>query len=144
MNRYIPVVILLAAVAAGCRPAVESKETIRLAVIEDLKTRPDVDLAKMKVRVARVVFMGNRAEADVALSTRAGEPTVDVHYSLSRQGQGWKVESRQPFPGRSARRVDQPADGVDPGPTPPGEVNPQEPPPQEPPRQEPPPQKPPQ
>jgi len=125
VRSYIPFVILLAAAAPGCRPAVDSKESIRLAVIEDLKGRSGIDLAKTTVRVARVIYIGNRAEADVALRGTGIESTaIDVHYSLSRQGQGWKVDARQPFAGRSARRVDTPPDGVDPGPTPPGEVPP--------------------
>jgi hypothetical protein len=126
MNRNLPFVILLALIAAaGCRPAVESREAIRLAVIEDLKGRSGIDPARTTVRVVKVTYIKDRAEADVAFHTKGGNPeALDVHYSLSREGKGWKVESRLPFAGRSGRRPNENPDGVDPGPTPPGSVDP--------------------
>ena len=94
------------------------------AILEDLKTRSGYDPARTTVRVAKVVFLGNRAEADVAFRFKGGELSgLDVHYSLSREGKGWKVDARQPFPGRGGRRVDQNPDGVEPGVTPPGTVD---------------------
>lgn len=122
MKRSLSVVILLAAAAPGCRPGVESREAIRLAVIEDIKDRSGIDLTVTTVRVAKVVFIGNRAEADVAFRTNGGDPpVVDVHYSLSRVGEGWKVDARQPLAGRSAR-PNKNLEGVHPSLRHPGEI----------------------
>lgn len=123
-TRYISVLLLIAAAAAGCRFGTETKEAVRQAVVDDLKGRSGIDLTKTTVRVVKVVFMGNRAEADVAFRSNGRESTgLDVHYSLSRKGNGWKVDARQPFPGRSGGRPGQSGDDIDLGPTPPGSVS---------------------
>ncbi len=92
-------IALLAALATGCSraPRAQSKEAVEQAVREYLNTRQNLAVDMMDIEIERVEFSGKTAEADVTFRAKGSQgPGMNMHYTLSRRGDGWVVNQRPP------------------------------------------------
>jgi hypothetical protein len=103
-------------VACGNRAA-QSETAIRQGIIDYLAKRSDLNLSTMQVDVTSVSFRQNEADATVSFRPKgaAGAATMQMRYTLERQGARWVVK------GRARGGAGQPAHGM--GSMPPGHGN---------------------
>ena len=83
---------------AGCnRGGGQSKDAVRLGVLDDLSGRKDLNIASMDVALNAVQFDGNKADATVTFAPK-GAPAgqgMTMRYQLEQQGGRWVVVGRQ-------------------------------------------------
>src|SRR5207247_7263400 len=84
------------ALAAACANKQDPNAAVRKAIMDHLSSRPGLDFSKMDVEVTKVSVNGDRAEADVSFKVKGGGGpggSMDMHYSLTRAGDAWKVDT---------------------------------------------------
>jgi hypothetical protein len=96
MNRKtLAASLILWLAAAGCAPRISNEDAVKKAIMDYLATRPGLNLSQMDVTITKVNVDGNRADADVSFKVKDGGPLtgMQMHYSLVREGDRWKVQS---------------------------------------------------
>jgi hypothetical protein len=92
------ILIAVAALALGCGGDrnLQSQEAVRQGVIDHLSKRTDLNVNSMSVDVMSVSFREDEADATVAIRLKGGGPdqTMQMRYTLERQGNQWIVKGR--------------------------------------------------
>jgi hypothetical protein len=113
---------------AGCAKNIDTPEAVREGVLKDIAKK--VDVQAMDVNVDSVSFREKEADAKVSFRPKGADrsQSITMNYSLERQGDEWRIKSRnmqahegqQPgAPGQTALPPGHPAPGTG-GPLPPG------------------------
>jgi ABC-type Fe3+-citrate transport system substrate-binding protein len=85
-------------VLLGCSRGVDSKEAIRLGVIEHLSGRSGLDLKSMQVDVTSVSFRQNEADAVVSFRPKGvadASAGMQMQYTLEKKGDRWVVKGKR-------------------------------------------------
>ena len=129
-------ICLAALFLAACSKNIDTPEAVKEGVIKDIAKK--VDVQAMDVNVDSVSFREKEADAKVSFKPKGADrsQSITMNYSLERQGDEWRIKSRnmqaheaqQPgVPGQTALPPGPPSAGAVPGgPLPPGHpsVNP--------------------
>jgi hypothetical protein len=123
MNRALLTVLLLLSlliVPAGCNSKGQNKDAIRDGVIRHLAGMNGLNVNNMTVTVTKAAITGDKAQADVDIRAKNGDPNVpamQLTYELQKQGDEWVV-----LKGQSNGGMQHPAPGQMPpqGTLPPG------------------------
>jgi hypothetical protein len=99
---FLNVIMLFLVIAAGCSKTRQDDQAIRAAVQKHLSERGDLNMAGMDVDVKQVKVDGNRAEAQVEFRVKQGGASMQMAYTLERQGEAWVVRSATPAGGGMA------------------------------------------
>ncbi len=88
--------LAVALVAASCSAGLDTKEAVRLGVIDHLSKRPELNISSMQVEVVSVSFREEEAQATVSFRPLggAGGAGVQMQYHLTRKGRQWVVQGR--------------------------------------------------
>jgi hypothetical protein len=103
MNRRILTctMIILLAVAAGCKKQTNDQDAIRAGIEKHLNGRADLNLSAMDREVKQISVNGDHATAQVEFRLKQGNGSMQVEYTLERQGGEWTVTNSQPGGGQS-------------------------------------------
>ncbi|MCU1343505.1 MAG: hypothetical protein JWN92_2928 [Candidatus Acidoferrum typicum] len=103
MNRRIVIgtMILLLAVAAGCKKQVNDQDAIRASIDKRLNARPDLNLSAMDRDVKQISVNGDHATAQVEFRLKQGNGSMQIEYALERQGGEWTITNSQPAGGQN-------------------------------------------
>jgi hypothetical protein len=113
-RRLLPsVAILLLLAALACKKPVGENEAIRVAVQKHLAARGTLDLSAMEIDVKQVDIDRDHAIAQVEFRAKQGGGSMQMAYTLDRQGDGWAVRAGTP----SAGTIGHPTSGEAPLPT---------------------------
>ncbi len=95
---------------AGCSKNIDTPEAVREGVIKDIAKK--VDIQAMDISVDSVSFREKEADAVVSFRPKGAAPNsqgITMNYSLQRDGDEWKIKSRnmeghnqQQAPGQTA------------------------------------------
>ncbi|MCL5744189.1 MAG: hypothetical protein M1541_09730 [Acidobacteria bacterium] len=72
----------------------ETKEAVRLGVVDYLSSRTGLSVASMQIDVLSVDFRGKEADAVVSFRPKGGGEGMQMNYTLERQGNRWVVKGR--------------------------------------------------
>ena len=98
----IVALILCCVLGAGCNKAQQDDKAIRAALEKHLSERGNLNMAAMDMEVKQVKVEGNRAEAQVEFRVKQGGPSMQMAYTLERQGNAWVVRGATPAGGGMA------------------------------------------
>ena len=97
----------------GCNRATQSDDAVRLAVLDALNARGDLNLQAMDVRVDSVHFEGDKADATVSFALKGNkDPMMRMVYHLVSKDGRWVVASRADSAGHGTTAV--PGGGANP------------------------------
>ncbi len=115
MRRHLPalIAILILLWAVACKKTVGENEAIRAAVQKHLAARGTLDLSAMEIDVKQVSIDRDHAIAQVEFRAKQGGGSMQMAYTLDRQGDGWAVRAGTP----SAGNIGHPTSGEAPLPT---------------------------
>jgi hypothetical protein len=87
-------VCLAALFLAGCSKNIDTPEAVKDGVIKDIAKK--VDLESMDVNVDSVSFREKEADAKVSFKPKGADrsQSITMTYSLERQGDEWRIKSR--------------------------------------------------
>lgn len=104
MTRNQPLYLLaVALLLAGCNRAPESKEAVRVAVMDHLTKNTGLDVNSMTIDVGDVKFTGNQAVAAVSFRPKSSpDAGMTMNYTLERRGDKWTVAKRADSGGHGA------------------------------------------
>lgn len=96
MNRTLLTGLLAAVlvVPAGCKSEAHNKDAIRDGVIKHLAGMNGLNVNNMTVTVTKATITGDKAQADVDIRAKNGDPTapaMQLTYDLQKQGDEWVV-----------------------------------------------------
>ena len=105
MTRWISTctMILLFALATGCKKQVSDQDAIRAGIDKHLSGLAGMNMSAMDLEVKQVTINGDHATAQVEFHAKQGTATMQVDYTLDRQGAEWNVVSSQPKMGQNQR-----------------------------------------
>ena len=85
---------LAALCLAGCSKNIDTPEAVKEGVIKDIAKK--VDVQAMDVTVDSVSFREKEADARVSFKPKGGpvSQSITMTYSLERQGDEWRIKSR--------------------------------------------------
>jgi hypothetical protein len=89
------VLICVAALClAGCSKNIDTPEAVKEGVIKDIAKK--VDIQAMDVNVDSVSFREKEADAKVSFKPKGADrsQSITMNYSLERQGDEWRIKSR--------------------------------------------------
>lgn len=97
-NRYVKSALVLAAVLclAGCSKNIDTPEAVKEGVINDI-AKKGMDVKAMDISVDSVSFRAKEADAVVSFRPKGAAPGsqgVTMNYTLDRDGDAWKIKSR--------------------------------------------------
>ncbi len=98
----IGALILFFLPAAGCSKAQQDDKAIRSALEKHLAERGNLNMAAMDMNIKQVKVEGNRAEAQVEFRVKQGGASMEMAYTLERQGEAWVVRGAMPAGGGMA------------------------------------------
>jgi hypothetical protein len=103
MNRGIwtCILIFLFAFAVGCQKQVNDQDAIRASIDKRLSARPDLNLSAMDREVKQISVNGDHASAQVEFRVKQGGASMQVEYTLERQGGEWNIVGSQPSGGQN-------------------------------------------
>jgi hypothetical protein len=103
MNRRISTctVIFLFAFAAGCKKQANDQDAIRAGIDKHLSGVAGLNMSIMDREVKQISINGDHATAQVEFRVKQGTGTMQVEYSLDRQGAEWNVVTSQPKMGQN-------------------------------------------
>jgi hypothetical protein len=86
--------VSLAGLLAGCAKNIDTPEAVKAGVIKDIGKKVDVD--SMAVNVDSVSFREKEADAKVSFWPKGGDrsQSITMTYELERQGDEWRIKSR--------------------------------------------------
>jgi hypothetical protein len=96
MNRAFSAAVLVSVLllTTGCKPKVDEKVAIRDGVIKHLSGMSGLNVSNMTVEVTKATVNGDKAQADVEVRAKNGEPGapgMQLTYDLQKNGQEWVV-----------------------------------------------------
>ena len=105
MTRWISTctMILLFAFATGCKKQVSDQDAIRAGIDKHLSGLTGMNMSAMDLEVKQVTVNGDHATAQVEFHAKQGTATMQVDYTLDKQGAEWNVVSSQPKMGQNSR-----------------------------------------
>jgi len=118
----ISCVLLLALALAGCHRSDAGKDAVRQAVIDYVRGR-GLNVSAMNVEVTAVNVSGDRGEANVSFTTKAGAgaPGMTMIYLIEQRGARWVVTGRKQIGGAPHEGAVMPGGATNPhGAMPPG------------------------
>src|SRR6202171_5811018 len=93
--------IFLFALAAGCKKQANDQDAIRAGIDKHLSGVAGLNMSVMDREVKQISINGDHASAQVELRVKQGTATMQVNYTLDRQGGEWNVVSSQPSMGQN-------------------------------------------
>lgn len=93
--------ILLFAFAAGCKKQANEQDAIRAGIDKHLSGVAGLNMSVMDREVKQISINGDHATAQVEFRAKQGPGTMQVEYTLDRQGAEWNVVSNKPFLGQN-------------------------------------------
>jgi hypothetical protein len=107
--------------AGACKSKVDNKDAVRDGVMKHIAGLNGLNLNNMTVTVTQATINGDKAEANVDIRAKNGDPNappMQLVYELQKQGEAWVVLKGQP----SGGGMQHPAPGETPPPStmPPG------------------------
>ncbi len=96
MNRALWAALLagLLLLAGGCKAKTDEKVAIRDGVIRHIAGMNGLNVNNMTITVTKVTRNGDKAQADVDIRAKSGDPTapaMQLTYELQKQGNEWVV-----------------------------------------------------
>lgn len=96
MNRALCAALLagLLLLAGGCKAKTDEKVAIRDGVIKHIAGMNGLNVNNMTITVTKVTLHGDKAQADVDIRAKSGDPTapaMQLTYELQKQGNEWVV-----------------------------------------------------
>ncbi len=89
------ILLVAAAVSAGCNRTPENREAVQKAIVEHLSKNAALDMNQLNVEMGEVRFEGNEATATVAIKPKTSpEHGMSMTYTLERRGSDWLVKGR--------------------------------------------------
>ena len=103
MNRrfWTCTTIVMLAFAAGCKKQVNDQDAIRAGIDKHLSGVAGLNMSVMEREVKQISVNGDHASAQVEFRVKQGTATMQVNYTLDRQGSEWNVVSSQPSMGQN-------------------------------------------
>ena len=103
MNRrsWTCTMIFLFAFAVGCKKQVNDQDAIRAGIDKHLSGVAGLNMSVMDREVKQISINGDHASAQVEFRVKQGTATMQVNYTLDRQGSEWNVVSSQPSMGQN-------------------------------------------
>ncbi len=95
----IVALILCCVPIVGCRKAQQDDKAIRAALEKHLSERGNLNMAAMDMDIKQLKVEGNRAEAQVEFRVKPSGPSMQMAYTLERQGDAWVVRGATPAGG---------------------------------------------
>jgi hypothetical protein len=95
--------IFLFAFATGCKTQVSDQDAIRAGIDKHLSGLTGMNMSTMEREVKQVSINGDHATAEVEFRVKQGTGTMQVEYTLDRQGAEWNVVGSQPKMGQNPR-----------------------------------------
>jgi hypothetical protein len=92
--------LLLAALACGCKRVQSDQDSIRAGIQQHLSQNSSLNMAAMDVDVKQVSVNGDRAQADVEFRLKQGGAIMQVSYALVRAEGAWRVLKSWPTGGQ--------------------------------------------
>ena len=84
--------IVMLGMLCACNKAPQTKEAVRLGVVEHLGKGAGLDLTSMEVEVTAVSFAGDQAKATVNFRPKSNpEQGMQMNYTLESKGKKWLV-----------------------------------------------------
>ncbi len=104
MNRAFWAALLAALLllAGGCKAKTDEKVAIRDGVIKHIAGMNGLNVNNMTITVTKVSIAGDKAQADVDIRAKSGDPTapaMQLTYELQKQGNEWVVLKGQAIGG---------------------------------------------
>jgi len=84
---------------AGCRKQSNDQEAIRASIEKRLNGRTDLNMSAMDREVKQVSVNGDHATAQVVFRLKGSDASMEIQYTLERQGGEWAVLDSQPMGG---------------------------------------------
>ncbi len=114
MTRWIwtYTLILLLAMAGGCKKQANDQDAIRAGIDKHLSERAGLNMSAMDREVKQISVNGDHASAQVEFRVKGGGAQMEIEYTLERQGGEWKVLNSQPMGGQGAHPGMQPSPGA--------------------------------
>jgi hypothetical protein len=96
MNRALLAALLSAflLLAGGCKSNADNKDAIRDGVVKHIAGMNGLNVSNMTVTVTKATFNGDKAQADVDIRAKGGDPgapAMQLTYELQKQGDEWVV-----------------------------------------------------
>jgi hypothetical protein len=96
MNRMLlaGLLVVFLMVPTGCKSETENNDAIRDGVIKHLGGMNGLNVNNMTVKVTKATINGDRAQADVDIRAKNGDPSspaMQLTYDLQKQGDEWVV-----------------------------------------------------
>ena len=103
MNRrfWTCTMIFLFAFTAGCKKQVNDQDAIRAGIDKHLSGVAGLNMSVMDREVKQIFVNGDHANAQVEFRAKQGTATMQVNYTLDRQGGEWNVVTSQPSMGQN-------------------------------------------
>jgi len=98
----ICILILACLTAAGCRKESDDQDAIRASIDKRLNGRADLNMSAMDKEVKQISVNGDHATAQVEFHLKGSDATMEIQYTLERQGKDWAVLDGQPMGGGSS------------------------------------------
>jgi hypothetical protein len=93
-NAWTCATVLAMAAAASCSRGINSKSAVEKAIEAHLERNSSLALNAFSTEISEVKFQGDSAEAVVKFkSKQAPQMSVQVRYTLSKEGDHWVVQS---------------------------------------------------
>jgi hypothetical protein len=93
--------IVLFAFAAGCKKQENDQDAIRASIDKHLSGVAGLNMSVMDREVKQITVNGDHANAQVEFRLKQGSATMQVDYTLERQGAEWNVVGNQPSGGQN-------------------------------------------
>jgi hypothetical protein len=94
-------VIFLFIFAAGCKKQATDQAAIRAGIDKHLNGVAGLNMSIMDREVKQISINGDHATAQVEFHVKQGTATMQVEYTLDRQGAEWNVVTSQPKLGQN-------------------------------------------
>jgi len=91
--------VILCLTIAGCSKKANDQDAIRASIENRLNGRSDLNMSAMDRQVKQISVNGDKATAQVEFRLKGGDATMEIEYTLQRQGDGWEVLDGQPMGG---------------------------------------------
>jgi hypothetical protein len=88
---------------AGCNKRANDQDAIRASIEKRLNGRSDLNMSAMDKEVKQISVNGDHATAQVEFRLKGGDATMEIEYTLERQGKEWTVLNSQPMGGGTSQ-----------------------------------------
>jgi hypothetical protein len=95
--KILSLVVLLAALGAGCGRSGNDNDAIRNAINSHLAAHGNLNTAAFDTEIQKVDVKGDQATADVAFHVKGGPGVMQLTYNLKKTGSAWAVVESNPI-----------------------------------------------